>query len=143
MTIANNPYDLLTQSAQLIQERGNVHGQLENNFQLISDLSSLRLGRNFHPFEICVILECVKDARMFANPTNIDNYLDGVNYKAFSALFAQDYVSSQAASGIDVSYKKKDDLKKAEMKGVEVKAKSGKQQPLAVDIAALDAEIRG
>lgn len=143
MTIANNPYDLLTQSAQLIQERGNTHGQMENNFQLISDLASLRLGRNFHPFEICVILESVKDARMFANPTNIDNYLDGVNYKAFSALFAQDYVTSQAASGTDVSYKKKDDLKKAELKGVEVKGKTPKVVPLSVDVAALDAEIRG
>ena len=143
MTIANNPYDLLTQSAQLIQERGAVHGQIENNFQLISDLASLRLGRAFHPFEICLILESVKDARMFANPTNIDNYLDGINYKAFAALFANDYVNSQAALGVDVSYKKKDDLKKAEMKGVEVKAKPSKASTLAVDVAALDAEIRG
>lgn len=123
MTITANPHEMLYKAAEVLQERGKTHGDFENNFQLISDLFSLRIGRDFHPYEVCVLLECVKDARMFANPINVDNYLDGINYRAFAAMFAEDYVGSQAAQS-GVAYIKKNELKKAEMKPVEVVNKS-------------------
>ena len=136
MTVTANPHEMLIKAAELIQERGQTHGNYENNFQLIADIASLRLGRDIHPYEVCVVLECVKDARMFANPTNIDNYLDGINYKAFSALFAEDYISSQAAAS-GIAYIKKTELKKAEIKPVEVVQKGSKpkqnNQPLHID----------
>jgi len=119
MTITANPHELLHQAANVLQERAQTHGDFENNFQLIADIFSLRIGRDFHPYEVCVLLECVKDARMFANPTNVDNYLDGINYRAFAALFAQDYVGSQAANS-GVAYIKKNELKKADMNPVQV-----------------------
>ena len=125
MTITASPHELLHKAADVLQERAQTHGDFENNFQLIADLFSLRIGRDFHPYEVCVLLECVKDARMFANPRNVDNYLDGINYKAFAALFAEDYITSQAAvSG--VAYIKKAELKKADMKPVEVVNKAVK-----------------
>ena len=123
MTITANPHEMLYKAAEVLQERGKTHGDFENNFQLIADIASLRLGRDMHPYDICIILECVKDARMFANPTNMDNYLDGINYRAFAALFAQDYVGSQSAHA-GVAYIKKTELKKAELKPVEVINKS-------------------
>ena len=125
MTITANPHELLHQAANVLQERAQTHGDFENNFQLIADIFSLRIGRDFHPYEVCVLLECVKDARMFANPTNVDNYLDGINYRAFAALFAQDYVGSQAANS-GVAYIKKNELKKADLKPVEVVNKAAK-----------------
>ena len=123
MTITANPHELLHQAASVLEERGKTHGDFENNFQLIADLFSLRIGRDFHPYEVCILLECVKDARMFANPTNVDNYLDGINYRAFAALFAQDYINSQAANS-GVAYIKKAELKKADLRPVEVVNKS-------------------
>ena len=140
-TIATNPQELLVKSAELIGERGSNYGGIENNFQLIADLFSLRIGKNFHPYEVAVLLDCVKHARAFANPVHMDNYLDSINYTAFAALFAQDYMDSGAASSPEIAYKKKTDFRKAEMKPVEVKGKVSKIA--AVDIAALDAEIRG
>lgn len=119
MTITANPHEMLYKAAEILQERGTTHGDFENNFQLIADIFSLRIGRDFHPYEACILLECVKDARMFANPTNMDNYLDGINYRAFSALFAEDYISSRAANS-GVAYIKKTELKKADIKPVEV-----------------------
>ena len=127
MTTASNPYEMLTQAAELIQERGQGYGEIENNFQLISDLFSLRVGRPFHPYEACILLECVKDARMFASPMQIDNYLDGINYKAFAALFAEDYSRARTTLG-DVAYQRKDSMRKAEMKPVEVKQKPAKKE---------------
>lgn len=151
MTITANPHEMLYKAAEVLQERGKTHGDFENNFQLISDLFSLRIGRDFHPYEVCILLECVKDARMFANPINVDNYLDGINYRAFAAMFAEDYVGSQAANS-GVAYIKKNELKKAELKPVEVvnksvvKAKLPQPSPApvgngAINLDALEAEI--
>lgn len=150
MTIVNTPNEMLIKSAELISERGQNYGTIENNFQLIADMFTLRAGREFHPWEVCVLLECVKDARMFANPTNIDNYLDGINYKAFAALFAEDYINSKAAAS-EVSYKKKSDFRKSEMKPVDVSAKNNISKlklptaagaaSAAVDIDALSEEL--
>lgn len=149
MTTAGNPYEMLTQAAELIQERGQGYGEIENNFQLIADLFSLRIGRPFHPYEACILLECVKDARMFASPDNVDNYLDGINYKAFAALFAHDYARARTMLN-DVAYQRKDTLQKAEMKPVEVKTKAksaqaeikGSSSPLvALNVDALEKEL--
>lgn len=137
MTTASNPYEMLTQAAELIQERGQNYGEIENNFQLIADLFSLRIGRPFHPYEACILLECVKDARMFATPMFVDNYLDGINYKAFAALFSEDYARARTTLG-DVAYQRKEDLRKAEMKPVEVKPKTvkpNKVTSIATDIS--------
>lgn len=125
MTTASNPYEMLTQAAELIQERGQNYGEIENNFQLIADLFSLRIGRPFHPYEACILLECVKDARMFATPAFADNYLDGINYRAFAALFAEDYAMRRIVLS-DVAYQRKENLQKAEMKPVDVRGKQYK-----------------
>ncbi len=130
MTTASNPYEMLTQAAELIQERGQNYGEIENNFQLIADLFSLRIGRPFHPYEACILLECVKDARMFATPMFVDNYLDGINYKAFAALFAEDYARVRNNLS-DVAYQRKEDLRKAEMKPVVVAGKASKPEKRA------------
>jgi len=141
MTITENPHEVLLKAAEIFQERGGTHGDFENNFQLIADLFSLRIGREFHPFEVCVLLECVKDARMFANPGNIDNYLDGINYKAFAALFAQDYLNSRLVEAPEIAYKKKSDMKKAEMKPVEVSNKSKRGSSIPAQTSSYLADV--
>ena len=106
-----NPHDLLQQASEIIGERGADYGGIEDNFQLIADLASLRLGRDIHPFEVAIIMVCVKNARAFSSPTHIDSRLDAMNYEAFAALFANDYVQQKEGSGI--GYKKRADLKPA------------------------------
>ena len=113
MTIKQNPYDLLRQASDIISERGENYGGIEDNFQLIADLASLRLGRDIHPYEIAVIMVCVKNARAFSTPTHMDSRIDAMNYEAFAATFAQDYLDQKTAAGTDIGYKKKADLKPA------------------------------
>ena len=108
-----NPHDLLQQASEIISERGENYGGIEDNFQLIADLASLRLGRDIHPFEVATIMVCVKNARAFSDPTHIDSRLDAMNYEAFAAMFANDYVNQKAASGANIGYKKRADLKPA------------------------------
>jgi hypothetical protein len=108
-----NPHDLLQQASEIIGERGADYGGIEDNFQLIADLASLRLGRDIHPFEVAIIMVCVKNARAFSSPTHIDSRLDAMNYEAFAAMFANDYASQKAATGANIGYKKRADLKPA------------------------------
>lgn len=106
-----NPQELLYEAAQIIDQRGQGYGGIENNFQLAADLASLRLGREFHPYEIAIMLACVKNARAFASPTHMDSHVDAVNYELFAATFAADY--AEARGMLDVTYKSKKDLKPA------------------------------
>jgi Domain of unknown function (DUF6378) len=87
------PLDILDQCKQIIGQRGVDYGGIENNFTRAALLVSLRLGRNYHPFEITTMLECVKYSRIAQTPDHLDSFLDGINYAAFSALFAQDYAN--------------------------------------------------
>ncbi|UOF77644.1 hypothetical protein [Caudoviricetes sp.] len=114
-----NPHDLLQQASEIISERGENYGGIEDNFQLVADLASLRLGRDIHPFEVATIMVCVKNARAFSDPTHIDSRLDAMNYEAFAAMFANDYVNQKAATGANIGYKKRANLtpaKKEELK---------------------------
>jgi hypothetical protein len=97
-------YDLLGQAAYIIRERGGNYGEIENSFQLIADIASLRLGRDIHPYEIAVILACVKNARNFATPDHEDSHIDAANYELFAATFAEDYARSATS---EVSFKRK------------------------------------
>jgi len=111
-----NPHDLLRQASEIIGERGTDYGGIEDNFQLIADLASLRLGRDIHPFEVTIVMVCVKNARAFSNPTHIDSRLDAMNYEAFAAMFANDYVNQKEGSGI--GYKKRIELKPAKIEPI-------------------------
>ena len=97
----------------VIAERGIDYGGIENNFQLIADLATLRLGRDFHPYEIAVIMACVKNARNFSVPDHLDSRVDGANYELFAAQFASDYIAQKAETGGVEGYKKRTELKPA------------------------------
>lgn len=106
------PQELLREASAIIDQRGEGYGGIENNFQLAADLASLRLGRDFHPYEIAIMLACVKNARAFASPDHMDSHVDAVNYELFAATFAADYAATKA--GVEfIDYQKKADRKAA------------------------------
>ena len=110
-----NPKVLLQMAQDVIDERGLNYGGIEDNFQLIADLSSLRLGRDIHPYEIAVIMACVKNARSFSTPDHLDSHIDGANYELFAATFAADYLKQKQQAGtIDIGFRKRTELKPAE-----------------------------
>lgn len=114
-----DPHHLLQMAQDVIAERGVDYGGIENNFQLVADLATLRLGRDFHPYEIAVIMACVKNARNFSVPDHLDSRVDGANYELFAAQFAADYMQQKAASGANLGYKKRVELQPAELTPLE------------------------
>jgi hypothetical protein len=71
-----------------MNQRGEEYGHLKENFDRISALASIMLGRTITPYEIAVMLLAVKMSRMSENRFKLDNYFDGVNYMAFAGCFA-------------------------------------------------------
>lgn len=132
-----DPRELHNRAAELIGERGAEYGVIENNFQLIADLATLRLGRVVHPYEVATMMCCVKSARLFANPTHIDSRLDLMNYEAFAAMFADDY--SRAAPN-EIDWKKRDELKRAEV--VMPPRASKKQADMRDSLVAASRQVR-
>lgn len=119
------PQELLLEAANIIDQRGEGYGGIENNFQLAADLSTLRLGREFHPYEIAIIMACVKNARAFNSPDHLDSHVDAVNYELFAAMFAEDYSRAQGSRS-EAVYKRKEDLKPARAAQLSKAARSAK-----------------
>jgi len=133
-----DPHTLLQQASEIIGQRGQNYGQIEDNFQLIADLSSLRLGRDFHPYEIAVIMACVKNARSFATPDHMDSHLDSINYEAFAAVFAPDYVKQRSETPeVELGYQRKADRKPASITTLKTKT----SPKIAINLDALEDEI--
>jgi hypothetical protein len=57
-------------------------------FDRTAKLASIILDRDVTPYEITVILKCLKDARKKYDRLNVEHYADNINYEAFSYEFA-------------------------------------------------------
>lgn len=82
-------YDaVMDRSRELFDERGAAYGDVSNVHGDIAMLATIILGREVTKYEVSTIFECAKLARRKADPAYVDNYVDQINYTAFSAQFA-------------------------------------------------------
>ncbi len=110
MTNFTNPHEVLLHAAEIISERGQNYGGIEDSFGLAASIASMRLGRNIHPYEVAVMLACVKNARAFATPNHEDSHIDAMAYEAFALLFADDYMKTKAELSDEITYKTRHSL---------------------------------
>ena len=80
--------EILGQTINTLRERGDQYGPEEACFERIATLSSIVLNKSISPYDIAMILHCVKLGRLQENRNNADNYIDGIAYLAFSGQFA-------------------------------------------------------
>lgn len=80
--------EILGQTINTLRERGVQYGPEEACFERIATLSSIVLNKSISPYDIAMILHCVKLGRLQENRNNPDNYIDGVAYLAFGGQFA-------------------------------------------------------
>ena len=85
-----NHKDILMHSAVVVNERGQDYGDPDFLFEVAAQIATLITGRHHTKYDITSVLESVKLARRRVNPTLDDNYVDNVNYTAFSAQFASE-----------------------------------------------------
>jgi hypothetical protein len=112
------PSEMLTQASYILNEREGEYGSAADNFQLVADLSTLRLGREVHAYEVAIMLVCLKQARLFSDPLSTDSRIDSVNYELLASLFAEDYINRKSKTQATITYKKSEDLHKAEVRNL-------------------------
>lgn len=78
------PKQILQHAIDIIGQRGETYGGIENSFNCAAKLASLKLDCVITPYMVAIILESVKDARRAASPDHFDSHLDGINYRAFA-----------------------------------------------------------
>ena len=83
-----NHTDVLYKAAEILNERGQQYGEASPLFDDVAALATIILGKPFNKYEVSVVMECLKLARRKVTPLLEDNYVDQVNYTAFSAQFA-------------------------------------------------------
>ena len=83
-----NHTEVLTNAINILRDRDTKYGPVQEMFERTSKLASIILDRDVTPYEITVIMKCLKDARKKYDPMNVDHYADNINYEAFSYQFA-------------------------------------------------------
>ena len=84
------PKQMLDQCAEIMIQRGEEYGHLEENFDRISTIASVMLGKHVSNYEVAMMLLAVKLGRMQESKHHLDNYMDGINYMAIAAHFLKD-----------------------------------------------------
>jgi len=79
---------ILNQAEQYVtKDRAATHGDMEDNFSRIAKYWTLHLGRDgdpnsVTPEDVATMMALLKIARLKANPTNADNWIDTAGYMA-------------------------------------------------------------
>lgn len=92
---STTPQDIFNYCQELLKQRGENYGGIENNFVRTAQIASLRLNRTIHPYEVAVIMSCVKNSRTAETPHHYYSHYDAINYEMFASLFAHDYAVKQ------------------------------------------------
>ena len=83
---------LNTASQYITKDRAATHGDAETNFENIADLWSWWMyGREIYTinqFDVAVMMTLFKIARIKANPSHVDSYVDGAGYLAIAGEIA-------------------------------------------------------
>jgi hypothetical protein len=79
-----NHTDVLAEAVRILRERDTKYGDVQEMFERTAKLASIILDKEITPYEITVILRCLKDARKKNDPFNLEHYADNINYEAFT-----------------------------------------------------------
>ena len=97
-----NHRDILKEAASLIAERGREYGPEDACFQRSADLATIVLNKPISKYDVAMILGLNKMARLQESRSKRDHYVDGINYMAFAAQFAQQQGSAEVAVEDDI-----------------------------------------
>ena len=79
-----NHTDVLAEAVRILRERDTKYGDVQEMFERTAKLASIILDKEVTPYEITVILKCMKDARKKNDRLNLEHYADNINYEAFT-----------------------------------------------------------
>lgn len=80
-----DPIKILAECSNIIDQRGQDYGGIEENFDRIAKIATEIIGTPISGYEVAMILVATKLARMSGTRDKQDNYLDAINYLAFAS----------------------------------------------------------
>lgn len=84
-----NRAEMLGRAKQAVcNDRNATHGEPERSFADIAELWSIYLGRNIGMHDVAAMMVLLKIARVSANPTHMDSWVDIAGYAACGAEVA-------------------------------------------------------
>lgn len=84
-----NHKEVLSSAVNTLKDRADLYGSEEALFERVCTLYNLMTGQQLTPYDVNVIMVCVKLARMRFDRKVADNYIDAINYMSFMAQFAE------------------------------------------------------
>jgi hypothetical protein len=84
-----NHKEILSSAVNTLKDRADLYGSEEDLFERVSILYNVMTGQQLSPYDINVVMVCVKLARMRYDRKVADNYVDAINYMSFMAQFAE------------------------------------------------------
>ena len=102
-----NHTDVLAEAVRVLRERDTKYGDVQDMFERTAQLASIILGKTYTPYEITIILKCLKDARKKNDVLNIEHYADSINYEAFAYQFATASLDELAENQVAAELAKK------------------------------------
>ena len=102
-----NHTDVLAESVRVLKERGAKYGDASEMFDRTAGLASIILNKPISPYDIAIILKCLKDARKKNDPYNVEHYSDAINYEAFAYQFATEHLNKAADDAMTAEIAKK------------------------------------
>lgn len=81
--------DIITKSASIFSDRDLEYGDVNATTERTCLIYSTITGEQMTPYQVHMLLHCLKLARIRSDRKKADNYFDGINYLAFAGEAAQ------------------------------------------------------
>jgi len=80
--------DIMSQSAGIYNDRASQYGDMRDMLDHQAKLATLVLGKPITAYDIAMISHVMKLGRLKNDRTNLDSYIDGINYLAFAGVIS-------------------------------------------------------
>lgn len=87
---AMNCNDVLTTAMTTIRDRGKDYGDIKTSFKKAAIIASAQLDKAISPYDVAVIANAMKLARLSNNPNHQDSWVDSAAYTAIASQLSSD-----------------------------------------------------
>lgn len=87
---AMNCNDVLSTALTTIRDRGKDYGDIKTSFKKAAIIATAQLDKAISPYDVAVIANAMKLARLSNNPNHQDSWVDSAAYTAIAAQLSSD-----------------------------------------------------
>jgi len=80
--------NIMTKTIEVFHDRASQYGDMQTTLERQAQIATLILGKHITPYDIAMILHACKLGRLESDRSNLDSYVDGINYFAFAGMMA-------------------------------------------------------